>query len=723
LRRQRPGLLRHRHQRCHPALGRFYGLVNQQAALAGSPPAGFINPAVYAIGEGQNPAYPYAACFHDIITGNNYWSGSPSNYPAVAGYDLCTGWGTPAGQPLINALAGQYTINASAGSGGSIAPSGSFAVSAAANLAFTAAPSANYVVNQWLLDGSVAQTGGTNFTLSNVQAGHTVQVSFTYAPVQYTITASAGSGGTIAPNGSFTVSAGTNLTFTATPNPSYAVNQWLLDGSVAQTGGTNYTLANVQVGHTVQVSFTYAPVQYTINASAGSGGSVVPNGSFTVNAGINLTFSATPSSSYGVNQWLLDGSVVQTGGTSYTLANVQAAHTVQVSFTLQYPITATAGSGGSVAPSGSFAVNVGTNLTFTATPNLGYVVNQWLVDGSLAQTGGASYTLNNVQAGHSMQVSFTYAQAPGSTYTWGGTNSLWTDTSLAAWNGGPPGTNDAAYITNAAACTVTNTASNQWQNVYLHLGRNATLDSGNYFQNQVAWLDFVSGGTLRLSQASAYQRYGTFIFPNNFTLCLTGSGTLTWNGVINPTASVTLSLQGSGAGVMASTLNNNGSSVLSITKAGTGTWALTGANTYTGATAINGGILNAGIAQNGTTSGPLGASGNIVFGSGILQFSSASSAWDPSSRIAAGTSSGAVAIDTAGQSITFANALSASQSGGLKKLGTGTLTLSQTEAYTGATLSATAPSMSAAPLPPAARSPWTARRVALLAAPAPSTAR
>ena len=33
-------------------------------------------------------------------------SASPTNYPAVAGYDLCTGWGTPNGMAMINALTG-----------------------------------------------------------------------------------------------------------------------------------------------------------------------------------------------------------------------------------------------------------------------------------------------------------------------------------------------------------------------------------------------------------------------------------------------------------------------------------------------------------------------------------------------------------------------------------------------------------------------------------------
>jgi subtilase family serine protease len=77
-------------------------LVNQQAALGGRGPVGFLNPAVYAIGKGAS----YNACFHDITTGDNTWASSPSAFYATPGYDLCTGWGTPAGQSLVNALSG-----------------------------------------------------------------------------------------------------------------------------------------------------------------------------------------------------------------------------------------------------------------------------------------------------------------------------------------------------------------------------------------------------------------------------------------------------------------------------------------------------------------------------------------------------------------------------------------------------------------------------------------
>lgn len=84
-----------------PLWAGFMALVNQQAMSTGSQTAGFINPAIYAIGNGSG----YASTFHDITTGNNTWSGSPSAYYAVSGYDLCTGWGTPAGTNLINILA------------------------------------------------------------------------------------------------------------------------------------------------------------------------------------------------------------------------------------------------------------------------------------------------------------------------------------------------------------------------------------------------------------------------------------------------------------------------------------------------------------------------------------------------------------------------------------------------------------------------------------------
>ena len=81
-------------------------LANEQADDNGQPAVGFINPVIYALGSTPN----YTANFHDITDGDNTWSSSTSQFYAVSGYDLCTGWGTPMGQNLIDALAGQIGL-------------------------------------------------------------------------------------------------------------------------------------------------------------------------------------------------------------------------------------------------------------------------------------------------------------------------------------------------------------------------------------------------------------------------------------------------------------------------------------------------------------------------------------------------------------------------------------------------------------------------------------
>jgi len=85
-----------------PAWAALTALANQQAAAYGQPPVGFANPLIYAAGKSAR----YSSAFNDIATGNNFWALSLTNFPAVPGYDLCTGWGTPIGDNLIDLLAG-----------------------------------------------------------------------------------------------------------------------------------------------------------------------------------------------------------------------------------------------------------------------------------------------------------------------------------------------------------------------------------------------------------------------------------------------------------------------------------------------------------------------------------------------------------------------------------------------------------------------------------------
>ena len=89
-----------------PLWAGYAALINQRAVRLGNATVGLINPAIYAIGNGLNTNFSYTSSFNDITAGDNTWSSSPNVFFAVSGYDLCTGWGTPAGGNLINALAG-----------------------------------------------------------------------------------------------------------------------------------------------------------------------------------------------------------------------------------------------------------------------------------------------------------------------------------------------------------------------------------------------------------------------------------------------------------------------------------------------------------------------------------------------------------------------------------------------------------------------------------------
>ena len=78
-----------------PRWAGYFALVNQQAVAYGRSTVGFFNPALYGFGLGSG----YSTDFHDITSGSN------GTYTTTRAYDLVTGWGSPKGVGLINALA------------------------------------------------------------------------------------------------------------------------------------------------------------------------------------------------------------------------------------------------------------------------------------------------------------------------------------------------------------------------------------------------------------------------------------------------------------------------------------------------------------------------------------------------------------------------------------------------------------------------------------------
>ena len=153
-----------------------------------------------------------------------------------------------------------FMITLSCGANGTINPSTAQIITYGSNLPCTATPITGYTVNKWSVDGTVVQTGGNTYTLTNITANHTINVSFKL--LTFTVTPSSDANGTISPGTVQTVGYGGSLTFTATPNTGYTVNTWSLDGAVVQTGGSTFQLANITVNHTVKVKFKL--LTYTI---------------------------------------------------------------------------------------------------------------------------------------------------------------------------------------------------------------------------------------------------------------------------------------------------------------------------------------------------------------------------------------------------------------------------------------------------------------------------
>ena len=106
-----------------------------------------------------------------------------------------SGW---SGCKSVTITENTHTIAASAGANGSISPSGSVTVSHGSNRTFTISASANYHVEDVLVNG-VSVGSVSTYTFTNVTQNHTIQASF--AINTHTIAATAGANGSISPSG------------------------------------------------------------------------------------------------------------------------------------------------------------------------------------------------------------------------------------------------------------------------------------------------------------------------------------------------------------------------------------------------------------------------------------------------------------------------------------------------------------------------------------------
>lgn len=117
-----------------------------------------------------------------------------------------------------------------------------------------------------------------------------------YTPTYYTITSSAGTGGTISPSGSESVTSGSSKSYTITANTGYIVLNVVVDG-VSKGAVSSYSFSNVTSAHSISVTFASNASMSAGTATLGDDGSGTMSGGIT-KAGYGVTVNLSVASQY-----------------------------------------------------------------------------------------------------------------------------------------------------------------------------------------------------------------------------------------------------------------------------------------------------------------------------------------------------------------------------------------------------------------------------------------
>lgn len=291
-----------------PLWAGFLSLANQQALAGKKPLVGFLNPTIYSIGAASS----YKSDLHDITSGNN------GGFSALPGYDLATGWGSPAGQALINSLTG---ASSSPGFGLSLSASTvSIAAGASGTSTVTVSPQQGF-------------SGAVNLTVSGLPTGVTGSFSPASATTSSTLTliasssAAAGTStltitGTSGTGTSSALTSTARLTLTVTGSSSFTISAAPASLSVAQgASGTSAITINAQNGFKAAVALSASGVPSGVTASFSASSTTSTS-----------TLTLAPSSSAAAGSYTI--TVTGTSGSLRSTASISLTITAAPKFTI-----------------------------------------------------------------------------------------------------------------------------------------------------------------------------------------------------------------------------------------------------------------------------------------------------------------------------------------------------------------------------------------------------
>jgi sialate O-acetylesterase len=231
--------------------------------------------------------------------------------------------GLPAAPFHVEDVTQHYRILASAGIGGAIIPSGTKSLLQRMPALYTIVPDVGHYVQDVKVDG-ISVGSVKHYTFDPVYADHTIAVTFTTAAPTYTITANAGGGGTMIPSGNVLVAQGESKVFTISANGKSQASVTVDGTPLGQRSTVSFN--DVRANHSIAAAFSG-----TIKATAGYGGTIVPDGVVPVQYGSNQTFAIAPIPGYSISGVTVDGANAGPLA-SHTFANVTTSHSISATF-------------------------------------------------------------------------------------------------------------------------------------------------------------------------------------------------------------------------------------------------------------------------------------------------------------------------------------------------------------------------------------------------------
>ncbi|KPA12875.1 hypothetical protein MHK_006918, partial [Candidatus Magnetomorum sp. HK-1] len=225
----------------------------------------------------------------------------------------------------------------------------------------------------------------------------------------YTLSATSGENGSISPTGNKTIFGRETLTYIFTPEPGYEVSKVIVDSNNVGRLLT-YTFDTIISDHSIYVDFIKKPI---ITAQSGDHGDIYPKGSVEIHNGDFQMFLIKPDTGFKVESILVDDKVVsvpvdqinaQNLWKSYVFSNIEQDHNISVTFNRCHIQTATNGNG-RIEPDGELVFDVHDHVSFSFTPNSGFVVDDVIVDN---ESIGPQYYYNfwKLTDDHSLEVNF-----------------------------------------------------------------------------------------------------------------------------------------------------------------------------------------------------------------------------------------------------------------------------------------------------------------------------